>query len=121
MNRIKQWITWLMLGLIRLYQLCISPLIGNNCRFYPSCSQYAITAVEVHGILKGSWLALRRISKCHPWNSGGFDYVPGTETKTSEQVGPETVQETTSTHSNTERTMKRQHQPNAQQTCRCHK
>ena len=66
-------------GLIRFYQIAISPFIGNNCRFYPSCSQYAITALEKHGILRGTWLALRRISRCHPWSEGGFDYVPGTE------------------------------------------
>lgn len=66
-------------GLIRFYQICISPFIGSNCRFYPSCSSYALTALETHGIIKGGWLALHRISRCHPWSQGGFDYVPGTK------------------------------------------
>lgn len=65
-------------GLVRFYQVCISPFIGSHCRFYPSCSAYAMTALETHGPVKGSWLAIRRISKCHPWHPGGFDYVPGT-------------------------------------------
>ncbi len=69
-----------MRGLIRLilrsYQLFISPLLGNHCRFYPSCSQYAIDAVEKHGTLRGSLLAIRRLSRCHPWHEGGVDPVP---------------------------------------------
>jgi putative membrane protein insertion efficiency factor len=62
--------------MLRGYQLLISPLLGNHCRFYPSCSQYAIEAVDRHGILRGGGLALRRLSRCHPWHPGGFDPVP---------------------------------------------
>jgi hypothetical protein len=62
--------------ILRAYQLLISPLLGNHCRFYPSCSQYAIDAVDGHGVLRGSWLALRRLSRCHPWHAGGYDPVP---------------------------------------------
>lgn len=79
MNILKQGLLKIAKGIIRGYQIAISPLLGSNCRFYPSCSQYAITALEKHGILRGSWLAIRRISRCHPWSQGGFDYVPGTK------------------------------------------
>lgn len=62
---------------IRFYRRFISPLKPvPSCRFHPSCSSYAIEAIEVHGALKGSWLALRRVSRCHPFNPGGFDPVP---------------------------------------------
>lgn len=67
---------WLLRALIRAYQLFISPLLGPRCRFYPTCSHYALEAIEVHGALKGSWLALRRVLRCHPWNAGGLDPVP---------------------------------------------
>ena len=69
----------LLLGIIWLYQKVLSPWTGNQCRFYPSCSHYAKQAIEVHGALRGSGLAVKRICKCHPGNPGGFDYVPGTE------------------------------------------
>jgi len=62
--------------LIRTYQYLLSPFLGNNCRFYPSCSSYTIQALETHGLFKGSLLSIKRISKCHPWHDGGFDYVP---------------------------------------------
>lgn len=66
----------LLLLLVRGYQLCISPFLGQNCRFYPSCSQYAMEAIGRHGALKGGMLAARRLSKCHPWHAGGVDPVP---------------------------------------------
>jgi uncharacterized protein len=62
--------------LIRGYQLAISPFLGPRCRFYPSCSHYAIEAIETHGALRGVWLTIKRISRCHPWHEGGFDPVP---------------------------------------------
>ena len=62
--------------LIRGYQLTISPMIGPCCRFYPTCSAYAAEAIETHGALRGTWLALKRIGKCHPWHPGGVDPVP---------------------------------------------
>lgn len=66
----------LLQGLIRAYQYLVSPWLGNNCRFAPSCSQYASLAIAKHGALKGSWLAVRRLARCHPWCDGGFDPVP---------------------------------------------
>ncbi|MDI6901790.1 MAG: membrane protein insertion efficiency factor YidD [Anaerosomatales bacterium] len=61
---------------IRAYRRFISPLFPPTCRFYPTCSSYAVTALEKHGLLRGGWMALRRIGRCHPWNPGGYDPVP---------------------------------------------
>ncbi len=66
----------LLIGLIRLYQYALSPFIGPSCRFTPTCSEYACQALRKHGFLKGVWLGVRRISRCHPWNPGGHDPVP---------------------------------------------
>jgi len=63
--------------LIRGYQLAISPLFGPRCRFYPSCSHYAFEAIDTHGAVRGAWLAIKRIARCHPFHEGGFDPVPG--------------------------------------------
>lgn len=65
-----------LLVLIRFYRYAISPLLGQRCRFYPSCSEYTAEAVEKYGALKGAYLGLKRLSHCHPWNAGGFDPVP---------------------------------------------
>lgn len=65
-----------LLTLIAGYRLLLSPFLGANCRFYPTCSAYAAEAIETHGAWRGTWLATRRICKCHPWNPGGFDPVP---------------------------------------------
>lgn len=67
----------LLIGLLRGYQYLVSPLLGNNCRFYPSCSQYAQDAIRIHGSPYGAWLAGRRLLRCHPWHTGGSDPVPG--------------------------------------------
>ena len=64
------------LALIRLYRRFISPALPPSCRFTPSCSQYSYEAIQRYGLLKGSWLGLRRIVRCHPWNAGGHDPVP---------------------------------------------
>ncbi|MDX1352482.1 MAG: membrane protein insertion efficiency factor YidD [Thiomicrorhabdus sp.] len=69
-------IAWLIILLVRFYQLFISPLIGPRCRFYPTCSSYTIEAIKTHGVLCGSWLAIKRIGRCHPANPGGVDPVP---------------------------------------------
>ncbi len=67
---------WLLVMVLRGYRLVISPLYGQVCRYYPSCSAYALAAVEQHGSARGSWLALRRLGRCHPWSAGGYDPVP---------------------------------------------
>lgn len=66
----------LLLAAIRGYRYLLSPWWGGHCRFTPTCSEYAIGAIHEHGSLRGTWLALRRVSKCHPWHQGGFDPVP---------------------------------------------
>ena len=69
----------LLIRLITFYQLTLSLLIGNDCRFYPTCSQYTKEAIEKHGSIKGAWLGVRRICSCHPWHEGGVDPVPDVE------------------------------------------
>ena len=76
MNAISRIPLYLIRGLIRVYQLLISPVLAGSCRYHPTCSQYALEAVEEHGPFKGAWLALKRIGRCHPWGSSGFDPVP---------------------------------------------
>ena len=66
----------LLLLLLRFYRKAISPSLGNNCRFHPTCSVYAMQAIEKYGAMKGSWLAIKRIGKCHPLHPGGIDEVP---------------------------------------------
>lgn len=69
----------LLMWMIRAYQLAVSPMLGPRCRFYPSCSCYAHTAIERHGVLRGVWLGIRRILRCHPFAEGGYDPVPEKE------------------------------------------
>jgi putative membrane protein insertion efficiency factor len=64
------------IALIKLYQWIISPVIGPKCRFTPTCSQYAIEALKKYGVLKGLWLTIKRLSRCHPWGGHGYDPVP---------------------------------------------
>jgi uncharacterized protein len=66
----------LVVGMIRVYQRFISPLLGSNCRYYPTCSHYTLEAVEKYGVMRGSWLGAKRIARCHPWHPGGYDPVP---------------------------------------------
>lgn len=79
----------LLVGLVRGYQLLISPLLGPTCRYYPSCSRYAIQALEIHGVLRGSWLAIRRLLRCHPWSPGGVDHVPPARSTAAERTSTE--------------------------------
>ncbi|MFI5194319.1 MAG: membrane protein insertion efficiency factor YidD [Chitinophagales bacterium] len=75
MKGILQILSLPLIGLIRLYQWVISPWLGPKCRFTPTCSQYAIEAFRKYGLLKGGWMAIRRISRCHPWGGSGHDPV----------------------------------------------
>ncbi|NMG76695.1 membrane protein insertion efficiency factor YidD [Aromatoleum diolicum] len=66
----------LLLGMLGVYRYAVSPLLGRNCRFHPSCSEYAVEAVERHGAMRGGWLAFKRVGRCHPFHPGGYDPVP---------------------------------------------
>ena len=76
-NAVSRLLAQPLIWLVRLYRLAISPWLGGNCRFDPTCSNYAIEALQRHGIFRGSWLAARRIARCHPWGGSGYDPVPG--------------------------------------------
>lgn len=69
-------VAWTAMRLVRAYQVVLSPLLGGRCRFAPSCSHYSIEAYERHGAVRGTWLTLRRVLRCHPWGGSGFDPVP---------------------------------------------
>lgn len=88
---------WLLVGLIRIYQIVISPLLGQRCRYYPSCSAYALEAIQVHGALRGTWLGARRLARCHPWSDGGYDPVPRAR-NTSAQAGSHDSAPRTTSH-----------------------
>ncbi|HKJ34758.1 MAG TPA: membrane protein insertion efficiency factor YidD [Balneolales bacterium] len=74
---------YIFIFIIRFYQLAISPYFPSSCRFEPTCSQYSIEALKRFGIFKGTWLSVKRISKCHPWHEGGYDPVPKKDKKAS--------------------------------------
>ena len=73
-----------LIGAVRLYRLAVSPWLGGNCRYQPTCSTYAIEALQTHGALRGSWLAARRIARCNPWGGSGYDPVPSDKTDDNE-------------------------------------
>ena len=75
-----------LIALLRGYRAVISPLYGQVCRYHPSCSAYALEAVDQHGSLRGSWLAARRVGRCHPWAAGGYDPVPPRTSATGREV-----------------------------------
>ena len=77
-NAVSRLLARPLIALVRLYRVAFSPWLGMNCRFQPTCSHYTIEALQVHGVLKGSWLAAKRIGRCHPWGGSGYDPVPGT-------------------------------------------
>lgn len=72
---------YLFIGLVRIYQLIISPWMPRSCRYHPTCSQYSIEALRKHGAVKGIWLTIKRVARCHPWGGSGYDPVPDTEHK----------------------------------------
>jgi len=80
----------LLASCIRLYQWLVSPLLGPKCRFHPSCSHYALTAIERFGAMRGGWLALRRLARCHPFHPGGYDPVPLNVCSRCEPASPPT-------------------------------
>lgn len=73
---LKKWLSYPLIGLVKFYQQAISPFTPATCRFTPTCSQYTLEAIQKHGPLRGTWLGLKRISKCQPWGSSGYDPVP---------------------------------------------
>ncbi len=79
MNKAKKILILPLVGLVRFYQIFISPLLGSNCRFTPTCSNYMLEALEVHGLIKGLYLGVKRIFRCHPWGGSGYDPVPKKE------------------------------------------
>ena len=78
-STVSKALAWPLIQLVRFYRFAISPWLGGNCRFQPTCSSYAIEALRCHGVVKGSWLAARRIGRCHPWGGSGYDPVPDAE------------------------------------------
>lgn len=76
LRAVARWPRLPVVWALRLYRLMISPMYGQTCRYYPSCSGYALEAVSVHGVVRGGWLAVRRLGRCHPWAAGGVDLVP---------------------------------------------
>ena len=78
-STVSKALAWPLIQLVRFYRFAISPWLGGNCRFQPTCSSYAIEALRCHGVLKGSWLAARRIGRCNPWGGSGYDPVPDAE------------------------------------------
>lgn len=87
----------LIVALLRAYRLVVSPLYGPTCRYYPSCSAYAVTALSRHGLFRGTWLTIRRLGRCHPWTPGGVDHVPALPGQPSDEeliarhIPPETT------------------------------
>lgn len=67
---------YVLIALVRFYQYAISPMLGRRCRYFPTCSEYTVDAIQKYGALKGGWLGAKRICRCHPWHPGGYDPVP---------------------------------------------
>ncbi|WP_068430867.1 membrane protein insertion efficiency factor YidD [Piscicoccus intestinalis] len=75
-GRGRRWAAAPLIAFVRAYQMFLSPLLPSSCRFYPSCSAYSLTALRRFGPVRGTWLTVRRLGRCHPWNPGGVDHVP---------------------------------------------
>lgn len=89
-RRRRSPLVWLLKGGVRGYQLFISPWLGSNCRYQPTCSAYALEALERHGAFRGAWLALRRVSRCHPLGGSGYDPVPPAPGACTKECGTDT-------------------------------
>lgn len=87
----RSLVTRPLVWLIRLYQQTFSRIIGPVCRYYPSCSAYGVTALERHGLLRGSWLTVSRVARCNPWSAGGVDHVPPRAGGTRDRRAPQTT------------------------------
>lgn len=83
-NVVGDKLAWPLIQIVRFYRFAISPWLGANCRFDPTCSSYTIEALEIHGVFKGTCLAAKRIGRCHPWGGAGYDPVPGHERDANE-------------------------------------
>lgn len=81
LGRVSQVLSWPLIALVWVYQWTISPMLGPTCKFYPSCSAYAVDALKAHGVFRGTWLTGRRLLRCHPWSDGGVDHVPASGRK----------------------------------------
>ena len=79
-------LAWPLLALVWLYRILVSPWLGNNCRYEPTCSKFALEALREHGAFRGTWLAARRIGRCHPWGGSGYDPVPDKTKNDDESV-----------------------------------
>jgi len=88
MSSVQRAVAAPVIGAIVLYQRLISPMRPPTCRYYPSCSAYAVTALQRFGPIKGTWLALKRLGRCHPWSAGGVDHVPGRSAEPARPVQP---------------------------------
>ncbi|RXW32712.1 membrane protein insertion efficiency factor YidD [Propioniciclava flava] len=77
---------YVLIGLLKAYRAVISPLYGDVCKFHPTCSAYALDAVRIHGAVKGTWLTMKRLVRCHPWSLGGIDPVPTTDAQKVQRV-----------------------------------
>ncbi len=84
MNFLGALLAWPLLGLVWIYRIAISPLLGANCRFEPTCSVYAAEALKTYGAFRGGWLVLKRIGRCHPWGGSGYDPLPDTPARQDE-------------------------------------
>ncbi len=86
---------YVLIGLLKAYRFAISPLYGQVCRYHPTCSAYALEAVQTHGAMRGTWLAMRRVARCHPWAAGGLDPVPPPKNRRSSTPPPSLATPTT--------------------------
>lgn len=85
-HKLSRFVLVALVGLVRLYQVAVSPWLGRNCRFEPTCSHYAIDALRTQGLARGTLLGFLRVCKCHPWHKGGYDPVPSPKIKTDNGV-----------------------------------